>query len=159
MDLRLRLLEVLEPFLAGELVELVDVRVQVRARRRTVCLLVDKAGGVTIEDCARISRRVEDLLDTEDLIPFQYVLEVSSPGLDRPLRKPNHFERFAGERVEIRMADGYGSRRRFTGTLVGLEGDDVCVALAEGEQVRLPLASVESARVSIDPWKPRGEKS
>jgi ribosome maturation factor RimP len=159
MDLRLRLSEVLEPFLAEELVELVDIQVQARGRRRVVSLLVDQPGGVTIEDCARISRRVEDLLDTEDPIPFQYVLEVSSPGLDRPLTKPSHFERFAGERVEVRMSTDFGPRRRFTGRLVGLSGDDVCVALEEGEDVRLPLDKVERARVHIDPWKPKGENA
>jgi ribosome maturation factor RimP len=159
MDLRLRLSEVLEPYLGEEAVELVDVQVHVRGRRRVVSLRVDQPGGVTIEDCARISRRVEDLLDTEDLIPFQYVLEVSSPGLDRPLKTPNHFERFAGERVEVRMSRDFGPRRRFAGTLVGLSGGDVCVVLEEGENVRLPLAQVESARVQIDPWKPKGENA
>ena len=157
MELRQRLLELLEPFLADGFVELVDVRVQHHGRRRTVCLLVDQPGGITIDDCVRISRQVEDLLDSQDLIPFRYVLEVSSPGVDRPLRKAEHYTRFVGERVEIRMNPGFGSRRQFTGELAGYSDGTVHVIVGEGEDVHLPLREVHSARVHIDPWKRRGD--
>jgi ribosome maturation factor RimP len=153
MDLRLRLLEVLEPRLAEDFVELVDVEILVSGRRRTVRLLVDQPGGINVDDCARISRHVGDLLDSEDLIPFRYVLEVSSPGLNRPLRKPEHFERFAGEQVQVRMHDDFGPRRRFTGCLLGLEDGDVCLRSDGGEDVRLPLDKLRSARTQIDPWR------
>ena len=156
MDLRQRLLEVLEPYLAEDLVELVDVRVQSHSRRRTVCLLVDQPGGVTINDCARISRHVEDYLDTQDVIPFRYVLEVSSPGFDRPLRTRQHFERFVGEQVEIQMDRSFGERRQYTGELTGVADGVVSLRLGDGDEVRLPLDEIRSARVRIDPWKPRG---
>ena len=100
-------------------------------------------------------RRVEALLDTEDIIQFRYVLEVSSPGLNRPLRKPEHFERFTGERVHIRMADSFGPRRRFSGKLLGLKDGVVCVQSDDGETIRLPFDSLRSARAEIDPWKRR----
>lgn len=170
MDLRHRLVEVLEPRLAAEHVELVDVEIEVQRRRRTIRLLVDRvpepargddpdavggepATGVTINDCARISRRVEDILDAEDLIPFAYVLEVSSPGADRPLSKPAHFDRFRGERVTIRMEEAYGPRRQFTGVLQGLRDDQACVSLSSDEEVLLPLGRIHKARVHIDPWE------
>ncbi len=155
MDLRLRLLEVLEPYLAADFMEVVDVQVLVQGRRRTVRLLVDQPGGVSVEDCAAVSRRVASLLDQEDLVPFRYVLEVSSPGLDRPLRKPEHFRRFTGERVHIRMKDSYGPRRQFSGKLLGLDGGVLRVLPDKGDAFRLPLDSVRSARVQIDPWKRR----
>jgi ribosome maturation factor RimP len=177
MDLRHRLFEVLEPRLAQDLVDLVDVEVEVRRRRRTIRLLVDRLpssaasdgprmavegdaetdpndlDGVTINDCARISRRVEDILDAEDLIPFQYVLEVSSPGADRPLSKPAHFTRFVGERVTVRMDDAFGPRRQFSGVLLGLRDDQAWVRLSEDEEVLLPLGLIHQARVHIDPWE------
>jgi len=153
MDLRRRLLDALEPHLAEDGAELVDVKVQVKGQRRTICLLVDQPGGVNIDDCARISRRLEDILDAQDLIPFHYVLEVSSPGLDRPLRKPHHYERFVGERVRIRMVPEFGDRRQFSGTLAGLDEGNVLVVDESGDECRLPLDRVHSARVQIDPWK------
>jgi len=170
MDLRHRLLEVLEPRLAAEHVELVDVEIEARRRRRTIRLLVDhlptprpgsdprgeeeaEPAGVTINDCARISRRVEDILDAEDLIPFPYVLEVSSPGADRPLSRPAHYDRFRGERVTIRMDEAYGPRRQFTGVLRGLRDDQACVRLSGEEEILLPLDRIHRARVHIDPWE------
>lgn len=153
MDLRRRLLDSLEPRLAEDEVELVDVQIQVKGRRRTVCLLVDQPGGVNIEDCARISRRLEDILDAQELIPFRYVLEVSSPGLDRPLRKPHHYERFTGERVQVRMVPEFGDRRQFSGTLAGFVDGFVCVVDESGQETRLPFDRILSARVQIDPWK------
>jgi len=155
VDLRQQLLELLEPALAEDFVDVVDVQIVAEGRRRIVRLLVDQPGGVGIHDCANISRRVEAILDTEDLIPFRYVLEVSSPGLNRPLRKPEHFERFTGERIHIQMVDTFGPRRRFSGKLLGLEEGLVCVLPDGGETVRLPFDSVRSARVEIDPWKRR----
>jgi ribosome maturation factor RimP len=155
MDLRRHLLEVLEPVLAEDFVELVDVQIQVHQRRRIVRLLVDQPGGVGVSDCADISRRVEDLLDRQDLIPFRYVLEVSSPGVDRPLRKPEHFERFVGERVEVRMIESFGPRRSYAGTLAGLSDGYVRVRPSADEEIRLPLTQIRSARVRIDPWKRR----
>ena len=166
MDLRHRLREALEPRLADEGVDLVDVEVQNHHRRRIIRFLVDEVGeepvggdapraGVSVEYCARVSRMIEDILDTADLIPFAYVLEVSSPGINRPLTKPRHYERHLGERVIVRMNDGFGERRQFSGALVALEDGHVQITLESGEGVALPLSEVRSARVDIDPWANR----
>ncbi len=166
MDLAGRVLALLEPRLEREHVELVDVQMIARGKRRVVCVRVDRVEvdedgrkrpvGVTVADCARISRQIEDILDAEDVVPFSYVLEVSSPGLDRPLRKPEHYDWFTGEQVVVRMADTFGSRRQYTGSLVGRQGDHIVVSVDGGETVRLPLTEVKSARVAIDPWKRKG---
>jgi ribosome maturation factor RimP len=108
----------------------------------------ERARTMTVEDCARISEAVSPLLDLHDPIPGAYSLEVSSPGLDRPLVKPADFERFKGERVRIEAAEPVEGRRRFTGTLEGLAADRV-VVLTEAGRREIPLAAVQKARLSL----------
>jgi len=165
-ELRDRLLRELENVLALEHIELVDVRVHPQGRQSVVCLLIEPfevaADGTrrhlaaSVEDCARVSRSVEGKLD--EWITWSYVLEVSSPGIDRPLRTPEHFQRFVGERVAVRMADKYGPRRQFTGKLVGFSEGVVEIELEGGETARLPLAAMLHARVQANPWKTEAKK-
>jgi len=123
--------------------ELVDV--QASNGGRLVRLFVDKPGGVTLDDCAAISRHLTRVLAVEG-IDYER-LEVSSPGLDRPLRKEADFVRFAGQKAEIRMrkADASG-RRRFVGVLRGTAGGNVSLEL-EGQVVALALEDVERAKL------------
>ncbi len=106
-------------------------------------------GGVTVDDCERVSRHVSTLLDVEDPIAGPYTLEVSSPGLDRQLFEKSHFERYAGARVKIRLLANYEGRRNFTGLLAGIEGEDV-VLRVEDEELIFPLESIEKASVIPD---------
>jgi ribosome maturation factor RimP len=112
-------------------------------------LFIDRDGGVTIEDCSAVSRQVSALLDVEDFIPHAYNLEVSSPGLDRPLVTPEDYRRFAGEPVRIQTIAPVLGRRRFRGTLEKLEGEVVTVADAVGQRFDIPLEKVRKAR--LDP--------
>ena len=123
--------------------ELVDV--QASNGGRLLRLFIDKPGGVTVDDCATISRHLTRVLAVEG-IDYER-LEVSSPGLDRPLRKPADFARFAGHKAEIRMrtADPAG-RRRFVGVLRGAEAGEVSMEL-EGQTVRLALEDVDRAKL------------
>lgn len=95
-------------------------------------LFIDSLGGITLKDCERVSREVSGVLDVEDPIPQGYRLEVSSPGLDRPLVKPAHFERFVGSEVAIRLAAPRAGQRRFSGRLLGYADRAVSVQTEQG---------------------------
>jgi ribosome maturation factor RimP len=142
----LRLEKVVEPVLSGMGYELVDV--QASNGGRLLRLFVDKPGGVTLDDCAAISRQLTRVLAVEG-IDYER-LEVSSPGLDRPLRKEADFARFAGHRAEIRMRTPDASgRRKFAGVLRGVQAGQVSLEL-EGQNVQLSLADVERAKLIPD---------
>jgi len=132
-----------EPVVAGMGYELVDV--QVSSGGRLLRVFIDKAGGISLDDCAALSRQLARVLPVEG-IDYER-LEVSSPGLDRPLRKAADFVRFAGQRAELRMRtpDARG-RRKFTGVLRGAQAGRVDVEI-EGETVALALDDVERARL------------
>jgi ribosome maturation factor RimP len=138
-----RLEQVVEPAVAGMGYELVDV--QASNGGRLVRLFVDKPGGVTVDDCADISRQVTRVLAVEGIDYDR--LEVSSPGLDRPLRRERDFARFAGQRAEVRMRtpDAAG-RRRFAGVLRGAQAGRVSLEV-EGNLVSLALDDVDKARL------------
>ena len=133
----------LEPVVAGMGYELVDV--QVSNGGRLLRVFIDKAGGISLDDCAALSRQLARVLPVEG-VDYER-LEVSSPGLDRPLRKVADFVRFAGQRAELRMRtpDARG-RRKFTGVLRGAQAGRVDVEI-EGETVALALDDVERARL------------
>jgi ribosome maturation factor RimP len=134
---------IVEPAVTGLGFDLVDT--QVSSRGRMVRVFIDKAGGVSVDDCAEVSRHLTRVFEVEG-IDFDR-LEVSSPGLDRPLRKPSDFERFSGQRVDVRMRvpDASG-RRRFVGRLQGLDGDAATVVV-DGRPVLLELSGIERARL------------
>ena len=111
-------------------------------------LYIDAPGGIELDDCATVSRQVSVVLDVEDPVKNTYTLEVSSPGLDRPLVRPAHFQHFIGERVRIVLQVHLLGRRRFTGTLVAADAVAAEVEV-DGELYRLPYDEMESAR--IDP--------
>jgi ribosome maturation factor RimP len=113
---------------------------------------IDKPEGVTHEDCERVSRETSAVLDVHDVIPHAYNLEVSSPGLNRPLVTPAHFRRFIGKRAKVRLRQGIAGRRNFTGRIVdvtdGDGGQDTQVKLeVDGAEVALPLADLDKANL------------
>jgi ribosome maturation factor RimP len=103
---------------------------------------------MTVEDCAQISRSVSALLDVADPIAGAYLLEVSSPGIDRPLVRPEDYDRFAGFEARIDLAEPLDGRKRFRGRLLGREGGDVRLAV-EAAEVRLPLAAIARAKLVL----------
>lgn len=134
---------ILEPTLTGLGYELVDM--QVSNRGRFLRIFMDKPGGITVEDCAAVSRHLSRVLEVEGVDYDR--LEVSSPGLDRPLRKAADFARYAGQKVDVRMrlADA-GGRRRFIGLLKGIEGATATVEV-DGTPVALQLDGMDRARL------------
>ncbi len=127
------------------------VRVQLSGGDRPVLqIMAERADGVgmTVDDCADISRSVSALLDAEDPIAGAYTLEVSSPGIDRPLTRPRDFERFAGFDARIETHESIAGRRRFKGRLLGLEAGMVSLAVDE-DTVRLPIEAIAKARLVL----------
>ncbi|MCG6965630.1 MAG: ribosome maturation factor RimP [Chromatiaceae bacterium] len=109
-------------------------------------IYIDSERGVGLGDCEKVSHQVSAVLDVEDPIPGDYSLEVSSPGLDRPLFEKAHFERFVGQMARVKLNAALNGRSNYKGTIVEVDGDDV-VVLVEGESVRLPFAQISSARL------------
>jgi ribosome maturation factor RimP len=105
--------------------------------------------GVSVERCAGVAEGLSRALDLHDPIPHAYTLEVASPGLDRPLRSPADFERFSGRKVEVTTFEPINGRRRWTGRLVGLEGDQVVVEV-DAQTARVPLARVAQAHLVVE---------
>ena len=129
--------------------ELVHLEINRHPGGALVRVYIDKEGGVTIDDCALISRQISAQLDIEDPMEGPYTLEVSSPGLDRPLVTDRDFERFAGRRIRVSTHSPIGGQRNFKGRLIGLQGAEVRLALDKGE-VAIPLSQVARARLEID---------
>jgi ribosome maturation factor RimP len=116
----------------------------------TLRLYIDKEGGVTLDDCAAVSRQVSYKLDADDPIAQRYVLEVSSPGLDRPLHSARDFERFAGRQIRLSTIAPLQGRRNFVGRLVGLIEGMVRLVLEDGHEVAVPKDLVDKARLEPD---------
>jgi ribosome maturation factor RimP len=113
-------------------------------------LFIDREGGVTLDDCSAVSRQLSAHLDVEDPIPHRYTLEVSSPGLDRPLYSDRDYQRFAGRRVRLSTYGPVEGRRNFTGRLSGLVDGAVRLVLEDGREVAIPREQVAKARLEAD---------
>jgi ribosome maturation factor RimP len=109
-------------------------------------VFIDKADGINVDDCALVSRQISAVLDVEDPISSEYTLEVSSPGMDRPLFTLEQFGRYIGEQVRIRLRMPFDGRRNFSGRLTGLEGEDVVVTVDEHEYL-LPIEMIDKAHI------------
>ncbi|MDH3481899.1 MAG: ribosome maturation factor RimP [Gammaproteobacteria bacterium] len=129
--------------------ELADLEVRLGGKNGLVRLFIDSPEGIGLDDCAKVSRAVSALLDVEDPVPGNYNLEVSSPGLDRKLRKVEHFQRFIGQTVKVKLRFPLEGRRRFRGTLLSA-GDQNIVVEVDGESYSLALATIDTARLVPD---------
>ena len=115
-------------------------------RARTLRIYIDSDSGVTVNDCEKISRQVSALLDVEEPVSGEYTLEVSSPGLDRPLYTLDQYRRFIGEKLDVRLRHSYEGKRRFKGQLVGVEDSDI-VLLVDDQEYLFPVEGVEKANL------------
>ncbi|TNE90327.1 MAG: ribosome maturation factor RimP [Deltaproteobacteria bacterium] len=147
LEFRNRLRSLCEPTIDQLGFELIAVEVLGGAGGRTVRLSVDGPRGVGADDCARISRHLGPVLDESDPIQGSYRLEVSSPGMDRPVQRVSDFERFVGYRAKIRLVEG-PPRRRYTGTLAGVDGPEVLIE-CEGQTYQFPIDEIEHARLVL----------
>jgi ribosome maturation factor RimP len=144
--LRDELTALLGPVVNGQDVELWELEYNARSGGGLLRIYIDGPNGVTVEDCERVSRAVSAVLDSEDPIPGQYTLEVSSPGLDRVLRTPEHFRRFAGEAVRVETNAPIDGRKRFSGHVTQV-GDEAIALEVDGRTVRIPFVAIHKARL------------
>jgi ribosome maturation factor RimP len=152
---QLQIEEVVQPVLLDHGLTLVDLEFRPRRPRGVLRLFVDKPGGVGIDDCQRVSREVGDVLDASALIEEAYDLEVSSPGLDRQLRKDREFRWAVGKRVRCWLAGGEEVR----GRLVGIDGGFL-VLEQNGGETKLDRASITKAKLDADvPWEKRSAQT
>jgi len=123
-------------------------------QRKTLQILAERPDGqMDVEDCAKLSRAISEVLEAADPISEEYVLEVSSPGIDRPLTAPEDFARFAGHDARVELVRGVDGRKRFKGLLTGLEGDDVVMNVTDADegdrQVRFPFTDIAEAKLVL----------
>lgn len=137
---------VVEPLLRQEEAELVDLEMVHEHGRQILRFYLDKKGGITLDDCEHLSNRIGALLDEADAVSGAYVLEVSSPGLDRVLKKEKDFARFAGKAVQVGLRVPQDGRRNFKGTLQGFVDGKVVVE-CEGKRFEFPLGLIGEARL------------
>lgn len=142
-------------------VDLVDMEYKPSRGNPVLRLYIDVEGGVSLEDCTRVSRAMADALDTEDPIPSSYRLEVSSPGVDKALRTAADFGRYIGFPALLVLRHPHEGRSTVTGTLSGCDGESVLLREDSGEESSFRLENIARARLNIDPWekaKMKGKK-
>lgn len=146
-DVEARIAELIEPSLIGMGYELV----RVQYAQGTLQIMAEKAddGDMTVEDCAEISHTVSALLDVSDPIKSHYLLEISSPGMDRPLVRLSDYERFSGEPARIDMQKPVDGRKRFLGHLGGANGVSIRLILEDESLIELPFADIHHARLDV----------
>ncbi len=144
-----RVCAIVNPVVSDEGMELVEVEYRRESRGWVLRLYIDKAGGVTLDDCTRISQEVGRSLDVEDLISVPYTLEVSSPGLNRPLRKEEDFSRYRNQNIKVKTLNPIENRRQFRGKLLGVLENRIEIEIDE-RIFQIPLSNVAKANLEID---------
>lgn len=117
-----------------------------QGRYTTLRIYIDREGGVSLEDCEKVSRQVSSVMDVEDPIDTEYTLEVSSPGMDRPLYTLAQYARYIGENINVRLRLARDGRRKFKGTILAIEGEEVRMAVEDKEYV-LSLDAIDKANI------------
>jgi ribosome maturation factor RimP len=147
---RTRLRELVEEVVEGQGYELVDVELKGAGNQSVVRIFIDKPDGVSLKDCELISHQVGTVLDVEDLIPFSYTLEVSSPGLDRKLVKESDYTRFEGKLAKIQTRIPLQHQRVFRGRLRGFQEGKIILELSNGDMLEIPLDVIKESRLEFD---------
>lgn len=155
IDITTKLTVLAEKILRSLRMELVDLEYRREGRNMVLRLFIDRDGGVTLDDCALVSRELSEELDVEDLIPDKYTLEVSSPGLNRPLKAEADYQRYIGRTIKVRTkeltSDEKGNKRRtFLGELLSFSSGTISVRLREGQLAEIPLEKVEKANLEFE---------
>jgi ribosome maturation factor RimP len=152
MDIESALVRLCEPVLSEAGYELVWVEVVGVAGRRTARFFIDTLGGVNLKDCAAVSRLIDPVISRNRIFEGPYVLEVSSPGLERPLVKLSDYQRFAGRKTRLKLRSPMQGRKRYTGLIQGTKDESVIVEIENGELVELPLEAISRANLVFE-WK------
>jgi len=143
-------IEMIEPVINNLGIDLVDIDLKKMGGKALLRVYIETEAGVTIDDCERVSREVESILDVEDPIPYSYVLEVSSPGLDRPLKKPVDFIRFKGHMVRVVTREPIGKQTFFSGSLAEANEYEIVLHLPKDREVIIIYDMISSARLEVE---------
>ncbi len=146
----------LQPVIEAMGYELVGIEYRSGSRSALLRLYVDREGGITVDDCARVSHQVSGVLDVEDPVHGQYTLEVSSPGLDRPLFNLEQFRPYIGSSVRLLLREALQGRRRFKGTIKAVQENSVVLITEEGEEV-IAESLIDKANLVPDFQQPAGK--
>jgi len=141
--------ELLEPILFEKRLELFDIEFKSQGQKGVLRVFIDKDEGVTIDDCTVISRELGTLLEVHDVIPGSYTLEISSPGLTRPLKKPSDYVRFKGKAVKIKTIEDIEDKNIFTGKLLDFKDETVYIE-TDGTNYLIPYSKIEKANLELD---------
>lgn len=144
-----RVNQIVLPILESEGMELVDIEYRRESNGWVLRIYIDKEGGVTISDCSLISHQIERVLDIEDFIDNPYNLEVSSPGLTRPLKSEKDFKRYRGRMIKLKTIQPIENRKNFRGRLIGFSDNQIEMNV-DGKVIRFPLKDVAKANLDID---------
>jgi len=141
--------ELAQPILDELNYELVDIEYKKEGSHWYLRIYIDKPGGISIDDCQAVSERLSDILDERDPIPHSYFLEVSSPGLDRILKKDSDFEKYKGSRVDVSLFKPVNGKKKHTGELVGLQGDELVIKNKNGT-IAFKRSDIGQVRLSVE---------
>ena len=149
-SLKARIMELAEKTAASMKTEVVLVELKNEGNRQILRIFIDHPAGISLEDCERFSKRFSVTLDVEDWIPFAYVLEVSSPGINRPLVKEADFQRFIGKNAKVRTRRAIEGQKNFNGMIVSTGAGRVTIADAPDKHVAIEVADIEKANLVAD---------
>ena len=140
--------QLLQPVVEAMDCELWGLELQMGGKAKLLRVFIDRDEevGVGVDDCERVSRQASAVLDVEDVIPGEYILEVSSPGMDRPLYELDHYARYLGEEISLRLRFPYEGRRNYKGRLKAIEGDEIVVVVTDNEFL-FPVEGIEKANL------------
>ena len=130
--------------------DLIDIELTGNRSQQVIRVYIEKPGGILLSDCVAVSRKLGECLDEKDVIDNSYRLEISSPGIERPLRKIQDYERYVGHRVRIRLQGRLKGKRRIAGKLVEVEDNIVRIISQNGEKVSFSLADIAKANLDVD---------
>ncbi len=142
--------QLLEPILAANHFELYDVEYVKEGGSWYLRAYIDKENGITVDDCVLVSRALSDLLDQNDFISDSYILEVSSPGLGRQLKKDKHFERSLGEEVEVKLYKALNKKKEYAGLLKAFDAVNITLEFEDGTVMDIPRTSIAVVRLAFD---------
>ncbi len=149
MSISARVEEIITPLASRENLEVVDVEYKKEGSNWILRVFIDKTDGITHEDCEKVSSFISAELEKVDAIANRYFIEVSSPGVERPLKKPKDFIRFSGSTVKIRTVDKIEGSRNFQGVIVGYMDDQVVLKLEDGNQIEIPYQLIGQAKLKV----------
>ena len=152
MEIESALVRLCEPVLSEAGYELVRVEVVGVAGRRTARFFIDTLGGVTLEDCTAVSRMIDPVISRNRVFDGPYVLEISSPGLERPLVKLSDYQRFAGRKARLKLRSPMQGRKRYTGRIQGTKHESVIIEIETGELANIPMEAISRANLVFE-WK------